>query len=134
MRDGLLSSRLDRFNNDPMSRRMIASMMREGFTIGRALARILAHMAPQLEDDGRYAEWRRARDKYVSNAESFLASLDDDKRQAMKRRPPSHKQLALARYTCACLQVGLPELPDRWAAFEWLRDTGANPRYRELRR
>lgn len=102
-------------------------------TIGEALAIFLNQAGPRLEELGRYAEWRRRYDNYMLRSERFLGALDKDKLEAMAARPVSRKQLWLVRYTCECLDLPFPELTDRGAAFLWLRDAGANPRYKQVR-
>lgn len=108
---------------------------REGFergrTIGDALSIFLDRAASFLEDRGRYEEWRRRYDAYLEKTGAFLNSCSDSALEAMLRRPPSRKQLWLVRYTCECLRLDVPELRNRRDAFLWLRDVGANPRYRE---
>jgi hypothetical protein len=105
----------------------------DDMTIGEALRGYLSMHTSHLEAEGRYAEWQRAQRRYVADAASFLENLDEETRAAMKRRPVSRKQLSLIRYTCECFSIEFPALSDRWAAFEWLRDIGANPRCREVR-
>lgn len=107
--------------------------MRRGRTMGEALSIFLDRAAPYLTDCGRYAEWRRRYDAYMERSKSFLSACDDAALAMMLRRPPSRRQLWLVRYTCECLQLPFPELPNRRAAFLWLRDAGANPRYRRAR-
>jgi len=104
-----------------------------GKTVGEALLIFLDCAAGLLEDHGRYAEWRRKYDDYIARTKVFLKSLDEEMLAAMLRKPPSQKQLWLVRYTVEALGVDFPELPDRRAAFLWLRDVGANPRFRRAR-
>lgn len=101
-------------------------------TIGEALRVFLDKAAGRLEAKGRYAEWRRRYDDYMGKTDAFLATLDDKKRVAMLRKPATRKQVSLVRYTCECLRLDFPPLENRAAAFGWLRDVGANPRYREV--
>jgi hypothetical protein len=101
-------------------------------SVGEALLCFLDRAAGFLEAKGRHAEWRRRFDAYMRKTESFFAALDDEKRAAMLRKPATKKQASMVRYTCECLQLDFPALGNRWAAFEWLRDVGANPRYREV--
>ena len=101
-------------------------------TIGGALVIFLSKARPRLEDLGRYAEWRRRYDNYMVRSERFLGALGNDKLEAMATRPASPKQLWLVRYTCECLGLPFPELADRRAAFLWLRNAGANPRYMQV--
>lgn len=104
-----------------------------GETMGDALA-IFLHQARHLLDErGRYAEWRRRYDSYMERTRSFLEALDRETLMVMVRRPPSKKQIWLVRYTCEVLRLEFPPLPNRKAAFIWLHDVGANPRYREMR-
>lgn len=104
-----------------------------GKTMGEALLIFLHRAAAMLEDRGRYAEWRRKYDAYVDRTQAFLKNLDEGMLAAMLRRPPSAKQLWLVRYTVEVLDVEFPELPDRRAAFLWLHDVAANPRYRRVK-
>jgi hypothetical protein len=101
--------------------------------MGEALMIFLHRAAAMLEDRGRYAEWRRRYDAYVGRTQAFLKTLDEGTLAAMLRKPPSQKQLWLVRYTVECLDIEFPELPDRRAAFLWLRDVAANPRYRRMK-
>lgn len=101
-------------------------------TLGEALAIFLSKAGPRLEDLGRYAEWRRRYGNYMVRSERFLGALDKDKLEAMAARPASPKQRWLVRYTCECLGLPFPELADRRAAFLWLRNAGANPRYKQV--
>lgn len=101
-------------------------------TVGEALLCFLDRAAGFLEAKGRHAEWRRRFDAYMRKTEGFLAALDDEKRAAMLRKPATPKQISMVRYTCECLRLDFPALENRWIAFEWLRDIGANPSYREV--
>ena len=101
-------------------------------TVGEALLCFLDRAAGFLEAKGRHAEWQRQYDAYMRKTESFFAALDDEKRAAMLRKPATRKQASMVRYTCECLLLDFPALENRWVAFEWLRDVGANPRYREV--
>ena len=100
-------------------------------TIAFALKAVLSRYSSTLESRGRYAEWRRSFDRYQAATEKFLAGLSEDDLEKMSQRPPSRKQLLLIRTTCAYLRLEFPVLADRAAAFRWLRDVGANTRYRE---
>lgn len=102
-------------------------------TIGDALLEMLRYQAGELEDRGRYAEWRRSFDRYQATTEKFLRELGEDELGKLSQRPPSRKQLYLIRTTCAYLQLESPTLNSRAEAFHWLRETGANARFREQR-
>ncbi len=131
--DGFLAMRpQDVLDNDVILEHWRSGLVR-GKTVGEALLIFLDCAAGLLEDRGRYAEWRRKYDDYIARTKVFLKSLDEETLAAMLRKPPSRKQLWLVRYTVECLGVEFPELSDRRAAFIWLRDVGANPRYRRVR-
>jgi len=131
--DGFLAMRpLDVLDDDGILGHWKSGLVR-GKTVGEALLIFLDCVAGLLEDHGRYAEWRRKYDDYIARTKVFLKSLDEEMLVAMLRKPPSRKQLWLVRYTVECLGVEFPELSDRRAAFIWLRDVGANPRYRRAR-
>lgn len=103
----------------------------EDETVGAALAAILSRHSSALESRGRYVEWRRTFDRYQDTTERFLSGLGEVDLEKMSQRPPSRKQLSLIRTTCGHLRLEFPFLADRAAAFCWLRDVGANTRYRE---
>ncbi len=104
----------------------------EDETVGAALTAILTRHSSTLESRGRYVEWRRSFDRYQETTERFLSGLGEVDLAKMSLRPPSRKQLSLIRTTCANLRLEFPVLADRADAFRWLRDVGANTRYREL--
>lgn len=131
--DGFLSMRpKDVLDDDVILDHWKAGVI-AGKTMGEALMIFLNRAAAMLEDRGRYAEWRRRYDAYVDRTQAFLKTLDEGTLAAMLRKPPSRKQLWLVRYTVECLDVEFPELPDRRAAFLWLHDVAANPRYRRVK-
>ena len=101
-------------------------------TVGEALLCFLDRAAGFLEAKGRHAEWRRRFDAYMRKTEGFFAVLSDEKQAGMLRKPATRKQASMVRYTCECLRLDFPALENCWVAFEWLRDIGANPRYREV--
>jgi len=129
---GLLDKRLA----DVLANAELSTVLKEalagGLTVGEALMKILHAGGGQLEAAGRMAEWRRSFETYMAKSEAFLAGLNDEVRATMLRRPPSKKQLWLVRETCAALQLEFPELPNRLAAFEWLRANGANVKFKEI--
>lgn len=101
--------------------------------MGSTLLELLELMPTRLEQFGRYAEWRRGFERYMARTRPYLDGLTDEDFQQLAGRPPSKKQMHLIRVTCAYLGMAFPAVPNRWAAFEWLRDIGANPKYREVR-
>ncbi len=102
-------------------------------TLGEALLELLDGASPTLDDFGRYAEWRRAFDRYMKPTEKFLSRMTAGDLERLAEQPPSKAQVNLVRTTCAFHHIDFPALSDRKVAFEWLRDIGANPRYRERR-
>lgn len=133
--DGLLSMNIDEVvlliqqmvDEDPDGE----SRVGEDETIGAALTAILSRHSSTLESRGRYVEWRRSFDCYQDTTERFLSGLGEVDLEKMSLRPPSRKQLSLIRTTCAYLRLEFPVLTNRADAFRWLRDVGANTRYRE---
>ncbi len=102
-------------------------------TMGSGLLELLELMPNRLEQFGRYAEWRRGLERYMERTRPYLDGLTDEDLDQLTSRPPSNKQLHLIRVTCAYHGLAFPAVPDRRAAFEWLRDIGANAKYREVR-
>ncbi|WP_435203774.1 hypothetical protein [Qipengyuania sp. 902] len=102
-------------------------------TMGSGLLKLLELMPTRLEQFGRYAEWRRGFDRYMEKTRPYLDGLTDGDLHRLAGRPPSKKQMHLIRVTCAYHGIAFPAVPDRRAAFEWLRDIGANVKYREVR-
>lgn len=102
-------------------------------TVGEALLQLLHGAPPTLEDLGRYAEWRRAFDRYMKPTERYLSQMTAGDLEELAERPPTKAQINLIRTTCAYHRIDFPALFNRKVAFEWLRDIGANPRYRERR-
>ena len=135
--DGLLSMNIDEVV--PLIQQMVDEdpdgelRTGEDETIGAALTAILSRHSSTLESRGRYVEWRRSFDRYQDTTERFLSGLGEVDLEKMSLRSPSRKQLSLIRTTCAYLRLEFPVLSDRAAAFRWLRDVGANTRFRELR-
>jgi hypothetical protein len=102
-------------------------------TLGSSLLELLELIPGRLEQFGRYAEWRRAFDRYQERTKPYLEGLSDDDLRRLADCPPSAKQMHLIRSTCAYHRIAFPAVPHRRAAFEWLRDIGANAKYREVR-
>lgn len=97
---------------------------------GAGLLEFLELIPSRLEEFGRYAEWRRGFDRYMEATKPYLDGLTEDDHQRIAARPPSKKQMHLIRMTCAYHRIAFPAVPNRLAAFEWLRDFGANGKYR----
>jgi len=131
--DGFLSLSIGKALEDKSLAKPWTAAFTHDTTIGEALRMFFDAAAGQLEASGRHAEWRRRYEAYMAKTDAFFAAADGEMRAAMERKPASRKQASLVRYTCECLRLDYPELPNRWAAFEWLRAIGANPRYREVR-
>lgn len=132
--DGLLSlplGELERLSEDLAD---FDSLVEPGHTVGQALVRFLSMAAGHLDAQGRYAEWRRAFDRYHERTQSYFENLTEEKLEDLRRRPVSRKQTELVRYTCACRGLEFPVLKNRGDAFDWLRKVGANPRYRTTAR
>jgi len=102
-------------------------------TMGSGLLELLELMPTRLEQFGRFAEWRRGFERYMARTRPYLDGLTDEDLQQLAGRPPSKKQMHLIRVTCAYHGMAFPAVPNRQAAFEWLRDIGANAKYREVR-
>ena len=102
-------------------------------TMGSGLLELLELMPARLEQFGRHAEWRRGFERYMERTRPYLDGLTDEDLRQLATRPPSRTQLHLIRVTCAYHGLAFPALPNRRAAFEWLRDIGANGKYREVR-
>jgi|GEM_PF-1630039 len=102
-------------------------------SMGSALLELLELMPGRLDEIGRYAEWHRAFDSYMEKTQPFLESMTADDLERLAARPASKKQMHLIRTTCAYHRIAFPTVPNRRAAFEWLRDIGANEKYREVR-
>jgi len=132
--DGLLSLQLGELERLADDLADFDSLVEPGHTVGQALVRFLSMAAGQLEAGGRYAEWRRAFDRYQDRTRAYLEAPTDEKLEELRRRPISRKQTELVRYTCACLGLEFPALKNRGEAFEWLHEIGANPRYRAVAR
>lgn len=101
--------------------------------LGLALLEILELVPGPLEEFGRYAEWRRGFERYMERTRPYLDGLTDEDLERLSSRPPTSKQMHLIRVTCAYHGLASPAVPHRRAAFEWLRDIGANAKYREVR-
>ena len=102
-------------------------------TMGSALLRFLELMPGKLDQFGRHAEWRRGLDQYMARTQPYLEGLTEKDFERLATLPPSKKQMHLIRTTCAYHRIAFPSMPSRRAAFEWLRDIGANAKYREVR-
>ena len=102
-------------------------------TVGQMLLQLMTEADGPLENFGRYAEWRRAFDRYMTPTARFLSGMTAEDLAKLEGRPPTRAQLNLVRTTCEYHRLAFPELPNRAAAFRWLRDAGANARYREPR-
>jgi len=102
-------------------------------TLGSGLLELLELMPNRLEQFGRHAEWLRGFDRYIERTRPYLDGLTDEDLDRLAMRPPSKKQMHLIRMTCAYHRIAFPAVPNRRAAFEWLRDIGANAKYREVR-
>lgn len=101
--------------------------------MGSMLLRVLELVPGRLDEFGRFAEWRRAFDAYMRRTTPFLQGMTAEELVKLETRPPSKKQMHLIRVTCTYHRIPFPAVPNRRAAFEWLRDIGANARYREPR-
>lgn len=130
--DGLLSLSPKELASDRSFGHDWRQALARSATLGEALVAFLNKAGPKLEDLGRYAEWRRRYDNYMDRSERFLSALDKDKLKALVYRPASRKQVWLVRYTCEAFGLPFPELPNRKAAYVWLRHAGANPRYKQV--
>tara|TARA_R110002020_G_scaffold212556_3_gene419188 strand:- start:100 stop:723 length:624 start_codon:yes stop_codon:yes gene_type:complete len=128
--DGLLSMTAEGMNDFVDALTILDGQGKETDTIGELLIRFLDLAASQLEAQGRYATWRRAFDKYLAVTKSRLDTMTAEQLEKLRKKPVSKKQVDLVRYTCACHRLEFPKLENRGTAFEWLRDIGANPRYR----
>ncbi|RDC61352.1 hypothetical protein HME9302_02574 [Alteripontixanthobacter maritimus] len=102
-------------------------------TIADGLIAILSRHATALENRGRYADWRRSFDRYRTTTDRLLSDMTEEDLEKLSKRPPTRKQLSLIRTTCTQLRLEFPTLANRADAFRWLRDVGANTRYRERR-
>lgn len=102
-------------------------------TMGATLMELVSVDPDRLDAIGKIAEWRRRYDRYSKRTATALGEITEDVLERMAMRPVSKAQLALVRYTCACFCLAFPELANRREGFEWLRDVGANPRYRRVR-
>ena len=122
-----LARQLDRALShlDNTERRLNTSQITPGETA------FLHGAPPMLEDLGRYAEWRRAFERYMKPTERFLSQMTARDLEELAERPPTKAQINLIRTTCTYHRIDFPALSNRKVAFEWLRDIGANPRYRE---
>lgn len=129
--DGLLEMRLDGLFEYLQVMREDADAEGEDETLGAALLKLLDLDPGKLEKLGRYAEWRRAFDRYMVPTEKFLTQMTPEDFKKLGERPPSRKQVSLIRTTCQYHRIDFPEIADRLAAYFWLRDIGANPLYRE---
>jgi len=133
--DGLLSMSFDEIKSVVAE---AAQIVGEGTdddndTMGSGLLELLELMPNRLEQFGRYAEWRRGYERYMERTSPYLNGLTDEDMDGLATRPPTKKQMHQIRVTCAYLRIAFPAVPDRRAAFQWLRDIGANAKYREAR-
>lgn len=133
--DGLLSMSFDQMKTFATEAMQIVGEDSDddNGTMGSGLLELLELMPTRLEQFGRYAEWRRGFDRYMERTRPYLEGLTDEDVARLSTRPPSRTQLHLIRVTCAYHSLAFPAVPNRQAAFEWLRDVGANARYREAR-
>ena len=106
----------------------------EDETMGAVLLRLVELMPGRLDEFGRYAEWRRGFDAYLKRTTPYLEGMTAEDLAKLETRPPTKNQMRQIRITCAYHRIPFPTVPNRRAAFEWLRDVGANTRYRELQR
>ncbi len=106
----------------------------EDETMGAVLLKLVEVVPGRLDEFGRYAEWRRGFDAYTNRTKPYLEGMAAEDLAKLEARPASKKQMHLIRITCAYHRIPFPAVPNRRTAFEWLRDIGANTRYRELRR
>ncbi len=104
----------------------------QGETVASILQTILCLWSSELEQEGRYAEWRRSFDRYMAATEPFLAELTEEALERLAQQPPTRKQVNLIRLTCDQFRLEFPALLNRAEAFGWLRDAGANARFREV--
>ena len=131
--DGLLSMTFDQMKAVAAEATQIVGEDSDDETMGSGLLELLELMPTRLEQFGRHAEWRRGFERYMERARPYLDGLTDEDFQQLATRPPSRTQLHLIRVTCAYHGLAFPAVPNRRAAFEWLRDIGANAKYREVR-
>ena len=133
--DGLLSMSFDQISQIVVETTELVSddSNDDDETMGSGLLELLELMPNRLEQFGRHAEWRRGFERYMERTRPYLDGLTDEDLQQLAARPPSRTQLHLIRVTCAYHGLAFPAVPNRQAAFEWLRDIGANAKYREVR-
>lgn len=130
--DGLLEMKLDGlFEYLQLMSELDKDAEDQDETLGAALLKLLDLDPGKLEKLGRYAEWRRAFERYMVPTENFLTRMTPEDFKKLGERPPSRKQLSLIRTTCQYHRIDFPEIANRLAAYCWLRDIGANPLYRE---
>ncbi|WJY19867.1 hypothetical protein QQS45_06540 [Alteriqipengyuania flavescens] len=106
----------------------------EDETMGTVLLKLVELVPGRLDEFGRYAEWRRGFDAYMDRTRPYLEDMTAEDLEKLETRPPSQNQMRQIRVTCAYHRIPFPAVPNRRTAFEWLRDFGANTRYRELPR
>ncbi len=132
--DGLLSMTFDQMKAVAAEATELVGMYSDDDdeTMGSGLLELLDLMLTRLEQFGRHAEWRRGFERYMERTRPYLDGLTDEDLQQLATRPPSRTQMHLIRVTCAYHGLAFPAVPNRRAAFEWLRDIGANAKYREI--
>ena len=106
----------------------------EDETMGAVLLKLVELVPGRLDEFGRYAEWRRGFDAYMNRTRPYLEGMAAEDLAKLETRPPTQNQMRQIRVTCAYHRIPFPAVPNRRTAFEWLRDFGANTRYRELQR
>jgi hypothetical protein len=133
--DGLLSMDIEQAQNllGKVASLFPSEDKNKDVTVGEFVSRLLDHAPAALDDLGRFAEWRRAFEKYMERTEPFLSGMTGGDLEKLAGRPVSRAQSNLVRTTCAHHRIEYPALANRLAAFEWLRDVGANLRFREWR-
>lgn len=81
---------------------------------------------------GVWRRWHWLADFYRAETEAFLASKKGrDPRQRWRREKVTVNQEHLIREISRYLQIVRPTFIDRGAAFDWIRDAGGNPRFRD---
>lgn len=88
---------------------------------------------PMVRAWGVWRRWHWLADFYHAETDTFLASRKGrDPRQLWRRGKVSVNQEHLIREISRYIQLVPPVFPDRGAAFDWIRDAGGNPRFRDV--
>lgn len=83
-----------------------------------------------IRTHGVYVRWQWLAKLYFEETEGFQNSRKGrDPKQRWRREKPTSDQTYLIVQICRLLQIERPTLPDRGAAYDWIKSQGGNPRF-----